>query len=50
MEWEPETFIEKAGAGLNLDEAAARMDLERFKSFIEDRGRETGGWRGEVHN
>ncbi|WP_434969693.1 SRPBCC family protein [Microbacterium sp. bgisy207] len=50
MEWEPETFVEKAGAGLNLDEAAARMDLERFKSFIEERGRETGGWRGEIHN
>jgi len=24
-------------------------DLERFKSFIENRGEETGAWRGEVH-
>jgi len=23
-------------------------DLERFKEFIEQRGRETGGWRGQV--
>lgn len=50
MEWEPETLLEKAGAGLNLDEGAARMDLQRFKTFIEDRGRATGGWRGDVHN
>jgi len=50
MEWEPETFVEKTGAALNLDERAAEMDLSRFKSFIEARGRETGGWRGEIHN
>jgi hypothetical protein len=23
-------------------------DLNRFKEFIEERGRETGGWRGEI--
>jgi hypothetical protein len=23
-------------------------DLERFKSFIEGRGNETGAWRGDV--
>jgi len=23
-------------------------DLERFKDFIESRGRETGAWRGEI--
>jgi hypothetical protein len=23
-------------------------DLERFKEFIEGRGKETGAWRGEV--
>jgi hypothetical protein len=23
-------------------------DLERFKEFIEGRGRETGAWRGEI--
>jgi hypothetical protein len=23
-------------------------DLERFKTFIESRGTETGAWRGEV--
>jgi len=24
-------------------------DLERFKTFIESRGQETGAWRGEIH-
>jgi hypothetical protein len=24
-------------------------DMERFKEFIEERGRETGAWRGEIH-
>lgn len=50
MTWVPETFAEKAGAALNIDERAAEMDLERFKKFIEERGRETGGWRGEIHD
>ena len=50
MLWLPETVVEKVGAALNLDERQAQMDLERFKSFIEERGRETGGWRGEVHD
>jgi uncharacterized membrane protein len=49
MSWLPETFTEKAGAALGIDEHAAKKDLARFKEFIEDRGRETGGWRGEVH-
>lgn len=50
MLWLPETFVEKVGAALNLDERQARMDLDRFKDFIEERGRETGGWRGEIHD
>jgi uncharacterized protein YndB with AHSA1/START domain len=50
MMWLPETFVEKVGAALNLDERQAQMDLERFKSFIEERGRETGGWRSEIHD
>jgi hypothetical protein len=24
-------------------------DMVRFKEFIEERGRQTGGWRGEIH-
>lgn len=49
MEWEPETFTEKAGAALQLDDLAVEQDLHRFKKLIEDQGMATGGWRGEVH-
>ncbi|MDR2293783.1 MAG: SRPBCC family protein [Microbacterium sp.] len=48
MEWEPEGFVESAGAMLNLDDRAAEKDLERFKTFIEERGQATGAWRGRV--
>jgi len=50
MMWLPETFVEKVGAALDIDERQAAADLQRFKDFIEDRGRETGGWRGEIHD
>ena len=48
MDYEPEGLVEKAGDALNVVERQATGDLERFKSFIESRGGETGGWRGEV--
>ena len=40
--------VEKAGEKLGIVERRAEMDLERFKEFIESRGVETGGWRGDV--
>jgi uncharacterized membrane protein len=49
MEWEPETFTEKAGAALAIDDMLVARDLRRFKDFIETRERPTGAWRGEVH-
>ncbi|MFC9333888.1 MULTISPECIES: SRPBCC family protein [Arthrobacter] len=49
FEWAPETFTDKAGAVLGFDNMQVRADLRRFKEFIEDRGTETGAWRGEVH-
>jgi uncharacterized membrane protein len=49
MEWQPETFTEKTGAALQLDDLAVKQDLHRFKKLIEDQGMATGGWRGEVH-
>lgn len=49
LEWEPEGFVEKAGAALQVDDLQVRRDLERFKKFIEARGDETGAWRGEIH-
>jgi len=46
--WDPETFVEKAGAKLGIDSARVKSDLRKFKEFIESRGAETGAWRGEV--
>lgn len=48
MEYDPEGFIETAGDWLQLVRLRVRNDMERFKSFIESRGGETGGWRGDV--
>ena len=38
-----------AGDALGLVRRRVEGDMERFKEFIEARGRETGGWRREVH-
>src|SRR3954451_18589132 len=48
LDYEPEGVVEKVGDALNIVERQATGDLERFKSFIESRGTETGAWRGEV--
>jgi len=48
FEWAPETFAEKAGAALNIDDLQVKADMQKFKKFIESRGAETGAWRGEV--
>ncbi|MFG2001490.1 SRPBCC family protein [Spirillospora sp. NPDC048911] len=48
MEFAPEGAVEKAGDALNVVERKVKGDLKRFKEFIEEQGRETGGWRGEV--
>ncbi len=48
MDLEPEGAVEKVGDALGFAERRVKADLERFKQFIESRGSETGGWRGEV--
>ena len=48
MDFEPEGLVEKAGDSLGLVKHRVKGDLERFKSFIESRGGETGAWRGDV--
>lgn len=49
MGFEPEGAIEKAGSAMHAPDMRVQGDLERFKEFIESRGRESGAWRGEVH-
>jgi len=48
IDWQPEGLVEKVGAALNFDDRQVSSDLDRFKEFIESRGTETGGWRGDV--
>jgi uncharacterized membrane protein len=48
LDYEPEGVIESAGAALGLVEHRVMGDLKRFKEFIEQRGSETGAWRGEI--
>lgn len=50
IDWSPEGITEKIGAALKIDDSQVRRDLERFKEFIEARGRASGQWRGEVDN
>ena len=48
LEVDPEGFVEQAGDRLGFVSRRAASDLERFKEYIEARGRETGAWRGDV--
>ncbi|WP_424529814.1 SRPBCC family protein [Sphaerisporangium viridialbum] len=48
MEFDPEGIVETVGDKLQLVRMRVHGDLERFKKFIESKGHETGGWRGEV--
>lgn len=48
IEWEPESFVEKAGSLVGIDDLRVSADLDKFKEFIEARGQETGAWRGSV--
>jgi uncharacterized membrane protein len=48
MSYEPEGIVENVGDALGMVSMRVQGDLDRFKKFIEERGRETGGWRGEI--
>jgi hypothetical protein len=48
LEYEPEGATEAVGSALGFVTRRVEGDLERFKDLIEERGRETGAWRGEV--
>jgi uncharacterized membrane protein len=48
LEFEPGSAAEKAGDVTGFVKSQVKNDLQRFKEFIESRGRETGAWRGQV--
>lgn len=48
LDYQPQGVLEKVGDLLGVVSRRARGDLERFKRFVEERGVETGAWRGEI--
>ncbi|MEA2477781.1 MAG: hypothetical protein QOC87_1980 [Actinomycetota bacterium] len=48
LEYEPDGIIERFGDVIGVVKTRTKGDLTRFKEFIEQRGKETGAWRGEV--
>ena len=48
VDYETEGLKEKAGDALGVIDRRVEGDLERFKTFIESRGAETGAWRGNI--
>ena len=49
LEYEPEGAAETLGDWLGIVSGRIEGDLQRFKRYIEERGVESGGWRGEIH-
>jgi uncharacterized membrane protein len=48
MEFAPEGMAEKVADATKVVDRRVKGDLERFKTYIESRGTETGEWRGSV--
>ena len=48
LDFDPEGFVEQVGDKLGIVKSQTKADLDRFKEFIEERGSETGAWRGDV--
>jgi uncharacterized membrane protein len=50
MKFEPQGFVEKSGDALGFVQRRVEGDLDRFKTFIENRPTPTGAWRGNIPN
>ena len=48
IDYEPQGALETVGSALGFMSRDVKGDLERFKTFIESQGLETGGWRGTI--
>lgn len=48
MQYTPEDMLEEAGDAVGAVKMQARQNLSRFKELLENRGKETGAWRGTV--
>jgi uncharacterized membrane protein len=48
MDIDPEGVVETVADKVGLVDRRVKEDMQRFKRFIEHKGRETGAWRGDV--
>lgn len=48
MDYQPEGVLEQVGDALGVVKKEARANLQSFKQLIEERGAETGAWRGTI--
>jgi uncharacterized membrane protein len=48
LEVEPSGAVEKAGDMMGTIDRRVKGDMRRFKQYIEERGIESGAWRGRV--
>ena len=48
LDYDPDGVVENLGDALGVVKMRVKGDMQRFKDFIESRGRETGAWRGEI--
>ncbi|MEW2085885.1 SRPBCC family protein [Streptomyces sp. NPDC005283] len=48
MDVEPTGAADKAASAVGLIDRRVKGDMRRFKEFVEERGEESGSWRGRV--
>jgi uncharacterized membrane protein len=48
LELAPDTAMDAVAEKAGVVSAAAERDMKNFKEFIEERGVESGAWRGEI--
>jgi len=48
MDVDPEGFVETVADKTGMLDRRIKGDMRRFQEFIESRGNETGGWRGDI--
>lgn len=48
IDYDPDGIVENVGDVIGVVSSRVKGDLERFKQFIEERGSETGAWRGKI--
>jgi uncharacterized membrane protein len=50
MAYEPEGVVENVASKVGVMDRQVQTSVDDFKKFIENRGGETGAWRGKVRN